>query len=137
MRDLQLLVGVRRRAWEETQRKVREAEERRRAQERQQWEERERLRRMVEERSQREARLERIHREQEEALQRERERKASEEVEVSRTWLSILLSGTYLTGLHVCTDVRTVCSGPSDRAPEYRTPSIHVHPILIVWCTHL
>ena len=83
VRDLQLLVGMRKKAWEETQRKMREVEERKKAQERQQWEERERLRRMVEEKTQREARLERIRNEQEQALRKEKERKASEEVEVS------------------------------------------------------
>ena len=76
-----MVVGMRKKAWDDHQRKLREAAERQAEMERKQRAEKERLSRMVEERAQREIRLAKIQQQQEEALRKERERKASEERE--------------------------------------------------------
>ena len=72
--DLRVLVGARKKALEDHERRLHEAVE----MERKEQEEKERLQRMIEERAQREARVARIHKEQEEALRKERERREAE-----------------------------------------------------------
>ena len=73
-----MVVGMRKKTWDDHQRKLREAAERQAEMVRKQREEKDRLARMAEERAQREVRLAKIRQQQEEILRIERERKASE-----------------------------------------------------------
>ena len=78
VKELRMVVGMRKKAWDDHQRKLREAAERQAEMERKQREEKERLSRMAEERAQREVRLAKIRQQQEEALRKVREEKALE-----------------------------------------------------------
>lgn len=87
VRDLRLLVASRKRAWEEHQRKVKEAADRQAEMERKQKEEKERLERIAEERARRvahEVRLAQIKKQQEQALKEVKQKEAEKAKERER-----------------------------------------------------